>query len=326
MGWDFPYIPHGPGEGGLVRLIAFIDNMAYDQGLDKKSVSHYYSGAKCWHLHHLPLLLDIDTPGPWRDKGVHHPWVSQALRYLPETKAEIVAVPRCWIKQGYFRWSRHEYVAIAVLHGWIARRSEFIASSTPEHQVKWSMVSFLDIDGTTGALTTMPSVDIARRPCGMVKISPDSRKHQSKGTVRDIPGRVNITNLSCPSEGLDHWVDGCMATTMQTWYIITKADQLTEAEAQSTPMLADEFGVVPSGERLTKLLKQVGQDNGANPKNVTLHGMRHGQISDLVNGQMANNALGAAAAAGHKDPKTLQIYTAQGLGAAQLVTAALSNR
>ena len=59
----------------------------------------------------------------------------------------------------------------------------------------------------------------------------------------------------------------------------------------------------------------IAQGNGASPKHVTLHGMRHGQITEMINGPIANNPLGAAA-----------IYTEQGLGAAQIVTDALASR
>jgi hypothetical protein len=99
MTWQWPYIPMDDPLGGLLRLLAFIDWIAYDEEMDSSSVSQTFSNAKSYFLEHIPLWFNTLSPGPWQDKGVHHPLISLALKHLPKKdKKKRFAIPREWIR------------------------------------------------------------------------------------------------------------------------------------------------------------------------------------------------------------------------------------
>ena len=167
----------------------------------------------------------------------------------------------------------------------------------------------------------MQRARIPRVCCDMVRLVPNSRKWQEH--VREIPGRINFTKLNNPALGLTEWVNGDMATTLQAYYIKTGAHKLSAEQLESTPMLATANGAMVSAKRLTKALKDKAIEKGIDPATVTLHGLRIGRITDLVNGEMKNNSVGLTRATGHACMANLDPYVRLGVGQAIDVTNAL---
>ncbi len=48
----------------------------------------------------------------------------------------------------------------------------------------------------------MPLADILMILCDMARIRPTSRKHQSKGEVKEVPPQVNLIKISDITDGL----------------------------------------------------------------------------------------------------------------------------
>ena len=82
MGWVEHFIPFGKPVTALFRQLAYIDWLAHHCGLDKKTVSQYYSNLKSAPLEVLPRLGVVDS-GPWGPKGVDPALVLVALHNLP---------------------------------------------------------------------------------------------------------------------------------------------------------------------------------------------------------------------------------------------------
>ena len=151
---------------------------------------------------HIPLWFNTLSPGPWQDKGVHHPLISLAFKHLPKKDKKMrFAIPREWIRSGFELWSREVFVAIFIFHGWVGRKCEFLSSATSNHQITWGEVDFIFVNSAKQEVV-MPLAGIITTPCDIVQIRPRSRKHQAKGEVREIPPQVNFTKLANPADGL----------------------------------------------------------------------------------------------------------------------------
>ena len=106
MGWVEPFIPFDKPVTALFRQLAYIDWLALHCGLDKQTVSQYYSNLKSASLEVLPRMGVVDS-GPWGPKVVHPALVSVALQNLSSLpRLGRKAIPREWIREGFDEW-RH---------------------------------------------------------------------------------------------------------------------------------------------------------------------------------------------------------------------------
>ena len=320
MQWDWPWIHMNDFVCGLYRLLAYIDWLAFQQNLDKASVAQVYSNTKLYCLEKMLELMNTTEPGPWYPKKVHHPLISLALKHLP--KKETVprfAIPKHWIRAGFELWDRDVFVSIFVMHGWLARRCEFLQTATVQHQVTWGMLEFCYVHEATSVITVMPREDILTHACDLVRIKPKSRKHQAEGEVREQPGRVNFTHLADPANGLIDWT-GDMATVVQAHYISSQAFKLTAEQLKHQPLLTMLNGKVLSAEKLTKKLKEMAVLYGVDPETVSLHGLRIGRCTEIANGTLLTNPMAVIAVTGHKSLESMEPYVRMGLGAAEQAT------
>ena len=188
MGWTFAYIFKSEPRGALYRLLAFIDWLAFKCAFSGDTVKQYYSNTKSWFLlnsHYFESAELSHLPSPWGHKGYHPDLISIALSNLPlSPRNERVAIPRSWIKEGFFEWPQEIFISIFVIYGWLGRKSEWVESPTPEHFTIWGMVEFLYVDPATGEPWVMPRDQVRTMACDMVRIKPSSRKAQPKNRVR----------------------------------------------------------------------------------------------------------------------------------------------
>jgi hypothetical protein len=325
MGWEKPYIPRLEFKKGLLRLLTFVDYLGYTLKLKQETAKQYYSGAKQTQLKSMEYLMD-DTlhEGPWYPVGSNHPLVALALSLLPVgATTEGFAIPIEWIEEGWYEWSRHQYVSISVIFGFVARKCEFLLSPTPEHQAKWGMVVFQKVDLIAGTCERMTRHEIMKTPCGMVSINLDSRKHQKKGRVRPQPGRLNTSHLEDPSTGLDEYRGGDVATELQAWFILSGACYRSEEELENLAVLADFYGELCSAESLIKLLRKKAVTKNVNPLTVKLHGLRIGPITRMVNSTTQLSESTQTAISGHKSIQSMTPYIRAGVGMAASATAVL---
>ena len=171
----------------------------------------------------------------------------------------------------------------------------------------------------TGDITVMPRVEVRHKACDLVRIKPNSRKHQAAGKVREQPGRVNFTHLADPSTGLTAWT-GDMATVVQAHYISSQAFRYSDDQLKALPMLTMLSGKVLSAEKLNKTLKAMATMYGMDPDSVCLHGLRTGRCTEIANGTVLNNPMAVIAMTGHKSLESMEPYVRMGLGAANQVT------
>jgi hypothetical protein len=231
-----------------------------------------------------------------------------------------MAIPRVWIKEGFDEWPRDIFVCIFLIHGWLGRKCEFLESQTPAHQITWGMVDFLFVDKVTGDTRVMPRAQVHTTACDMVSLKPDSRKSQQKFKVRPIPGRLNFTHLADVSTGLDHWYGGDMVTVLQAHYVHARAFKLSEAELVVTPVLTFLDGVRYSAKQLQVYLKRKAVQHGVDPATVTLQGLRTGQVTQMVNGELQNNSVALLAVSGHASLQSQLPYQQLDVGMAKAVT------
>ena len=325
MGWEYPFISMDNPQRGLFRLLAYIDHLSYQCNLSCDSVRQVYSNTKTWHLQTMAFLKGgYTTCGPWGEKGSHPALISAALANLqPCLVKGRFPIPRSWIKEGFRDWPRDVWVAIFVIHGWLGRKSEFLRSPTPQHLVTWGMLDFCLLNQSTGEPDVMSRKQILATPCDFVRMKPDSRKAQAKFKVREIPWRVNFTKLADVASGLDKWCNGDMATVLQAHYVTSQAYRKTDLELKVTPILTFLGGKTFTAEKLVTFLKAKAVEHKVDPDTVTLHCLRTGQVTDLVNGDLNNNPVAMLAVSGHVSLETQKPYQRLQLGIAKAVTDAL---
>jgi hypothetical protein len=322
MKWEWPYIPMDDPMCGMLRLLAYIDWLAYTEGLT--TVSQIFSNTKMYFLLNIPIWFNRTDTGPWCEKGTHHPLIAIALKNLPsKPRAKTFAIPKEWIKSGFDLWSREMFISIFIIHGWVGRSSEFLYNVTSNHQLTWGMVEFCYVNSNSGKTTIMPNTDVLTIPCDMVRIKPKSKKHQSKGEVREIPPRLNFTKMRNPADGLKDW-NGDMATIVQAHYITSQAFRCTGESLKNRPMLTMLNGKVLTAASVNKALKQMAVIYGENPENVSLHCLRAGRCTDLANGPLMNQPVTILATTSHKNLSSLEPYIRMDRGIAEAVTNAFS--
>jgi hypothetical protein len=325
MGWTFPYIPMDNPLRGLLRLLAYIDYLSFQCHLSDDTVKQVYTNTKMWHIENMPFLDGGHTTGgPWGEKGQHPALISAALHNLESSlKKGRFPIPRSWIKEGFNDWPRDIWVAIFIIHGWLGRKSEFLKSPTPWHMVTWGMLDFCFMDQVEGIPVVMPRQLIISTPCDLVRMKPESRKAQKKNKVREIPWRVNFTKLEDVSAGLHAWHNGDMATVIQAHYVTSQAYRLSEEQLKVTPILTFLGGKRYSAEKLQSYLKAKAVQHAVDPETVTLHGLRTGQVTELVNGELNSNPVAMLAVSGHVSLETQKPYQRMQFGIAKEVTNAL---
>ena len=113
-----------------------------------------------------------------------------------------------------------------------------------------------------------------------------------------------------------------MATVVQAHCVVSQAYRLTEIQLAATPVLTFLGGRRYTSDQLQVYLKQKAVQHGVDPSTVTLHGLRNGQITQMVNGELQNNAVALLAATGHASLLSQRPYQQLGVGMAETVTKA----
>jgi len=326
MGWKFPYIPLDKPRCALFRLLAYIDWLAFKSRLSGDTATQYYSNTKSWYIENAPFLQGGEMShlaSPWGLKGQHPDLISIALKNLPLVlRKERKAIPRSWIKEGFYEWPKEVFISIFVIYGWLGRKCEWVESPTPEHLITWSMVEFLYVDVVSGEPWLMPRDQIKTIACDMLGLKPQSRKCQPKNKVRAVPARVNFTKLANVAKGADNWNNGDMATLVQAHYVLSGACNLSEDERKVTPVLTFPGGLKITAPLLQSYLKAKAVEHGVDPDTVTLHGLRTSGVSSMVNGPLGANTVAILHASGHASVDTQLPYQKLDQGIASLVTEA----
>ena len=105
--------------------------------------------------------------------------------------------------------------------------------------------------------------------------------------------------------------------------MISQAYRLTEEQLRVTPILTFLGGKRFTAEKLTSYLKAKAIEHGVDPETVTLHCLRTGQVTDLVNGVLNANPVAMLVVSGHVSLETQKPYQRLQLGIAEEVTDAL---
>jgi hypothetical protein len=114
-----------------------------------------------------------------------------------------------------------------------------------------------------------------------------------------------------------------MVTVLQAHYVISQAYRLTEEQLRDTPVLTFLGGKRYSAAGLTVYLKAKAVEHGVDPETITLHCLRTGQVTELVNGRLNSNPVAMLAVSGHVSLETQKPYQKLQLGIAKEVTDAL---
>ena len=265
-------------------------------------------------------VAGLTEAGPWYPEGSNHSLVTLALANIPEQETiEGFAIPADWMEGGFYEWPTHEYVSMEIIFGWLGRSGEFLKSKA-DHQGRWGMVQFLWFSSGSEETRPMTREEILHKPCDMVQLKLTTRKKQKKGKVRPQPGRINHQRIDDPETGLNAYRHGCVATLMQSWFIVSEAVYLSEAERDIRPILADAKGSVCTRERLVKLLRAKAMQKGVDPKSVRMHGLRIGPISNMVNNFSEMSGSVQTAISGHKSVENMTPYIRADVGMAKAAT------
>jgi hypothetical protein len=227
-----------------------------------------------------------------------------------------------WIHDGFTRcWTTQEYVAIAVMLGWMLRNGEACETAWSDHLLMWSMVDFR-IHIHTDVWESLPMSDLRTRCCDMVVIHLPSRKFQPE--ERDMPGRVNVTHLADPSKGTTTWCHLCMASILQGWAIQNDIDVMSPSELAARPVLAAPHSPYLITDRhVSQALRRLAVLRHEDPKTVVPHCLRKSGINQLGNSAAITYPDTYLRAVGHKSIKASEAYTQPTPAMAALVTSAL---
>jgi hypothetical protein len=110
-----------------------------------------------------------------------------------------------------------------------------------------------------------------------------------------------------------------MATVVQAHYVLSQAYRLTEDQRRVTPVLTFLDGARYTSKQLNVYLKRKAVEHGVDPEMVTLHGMRNGQVTQAVNGELQNNPVALLSVAGHASLQSQRPYQQLGVGMAAVV-------
>jgi hypothetical protein len=305
-GWLPPYIPPDDTQVALCRLLVVVHHLGHIQHLARDTVSNYMSSAKYHYTLVTGLFGAVSTV--WGPKGKNHPLVSMLLQSIPYRHRPcktILSFP--WIHDGFLRtWTPHEYVAIALMRGWMLRSGEACATAWNGHLLMWSMVRFR-IHIHHDIWSDLPMSQLRTRYCDLVELHPDSRKFRTEPST--MPGRVNITHLADPATGLDTWNNLDMASILQAWAIRNDIDHRHPTDLQTRPLLADPLtNSVISAHQVSQALKRHAVLRHEDPSTVMPHGLRMSAINDLAQGSLIHDELTYLNTVSHRSTAATQDY------------------
>ena len=303
-----------------------LNQWGHEEGLDRNTVAQYLTNAKIYHLE--VLSLEIPPSPAWGIKGQHHPWISRTLKSIPRTsRRERMEITIDWIHDAFRHkvWDTPEFVAIALMYGWMLRVSEVTATDSG-HGVKWSMVTFFHLS-ESGALTPMPMTDLRSTPCGYVQLQLESRKYQSD-EVRRMPGRMNTAHFVDPSQGLSIWSGLCVATILQAWAIANAIDVMTPHDRNARFVLTRPGtidNVVTYLDIVNALHKQARRRPDV-PGWIATHNLRASSITRMANSSVGQCPETMLLATGHKNLTSMEPYVKPGQAMAEQLSSVLQNK
>ena len=265
------------------------------------------------------------TPSPaWREKGVLHPLVSVAIQGIPNNKPKTkMEVDTDWFQDGFeHTWTPAEYFAVTWIYGWMLRISEATEQANTNHTITWAMVKFKK-QIPRGGMTMLTPNELRSRPCDMVELDPESRKHQE--FARDIPGRMNTRHIQNPAQGVTTWQNMCQATLLQGWALMCNVDKMSLEEKAARPVLtypgseAKRITPLDVTNALQKQIRRTPDKQGR----MTAHVLRHNGITHLANSKRSVSDQTMMATTGHASAKALATYIKTGKGMAEQTTQAM---
>lgn len=215
-----------------------------------------------------------------------------------------------WIQDGFNRgcWTIQEYVAIALMLGWMLRTAEVCNTQWNGHLLTWNDITFL-CSSPTSEWLPLPMADLRTVPCDIVHLQPQSRKFQEQTGTHIMPGRVNTCYLVNPSQGLTQWTDLCMATIIQAWAIHNNIDTMSPTERAQRPLLAAPGSNKSiSAKDLRHAMKRLAALRHEDPETVMPHCLRLTGINILANSDVMTNAHSYLMAVGHKSLDASKSY------------------
>jgi integrase len=141
-----------------------------------------------------------------------------------------------------------------------------------------------------------------------------------------MPGRINMTHLTSPAEGLDTWCELCMPTILQAWAIKNNVDRLSPEARKSRPVFAPPGSTVPlSRVRLSNALRRNAARRHEDVNTIMPHCLRKTGITWLANSEVANHPNILLRAVGHKQISSAEPYVTPDVRMARLATQAMHN-
>jgi hypothetical protein len=305
-GWVEPYIPPSNSPVALIRLLVVTHHFGHIQLLARNTVSNYMSSAKYYYTLVSGLFGAISPI--WGPKGHNHPLVTMLIRSVPlRHRLPKMILTHDWIHDGFNRtWTTQEYVAIALMRGWMLRSGEACATTWNGHLLMWSMVHFRIHIGHD-LWQDLPMSQLRSRHCDVVDIYPVSRKFRDEPST--MPGRINFTRLADPSTGLSSWNNLDMATILQAWAILNDLDHRPPSALESRPILADPAtNSVITAQAVSSALKRHALLRHEDPALVMPHGLRMSGINDLAQGSLIQDELTYLNTVSHRSTAASQDY------------------
>ena len=301
----------------VCRLVMVIHTLGQDEGLSRGTVSDYLTSAKHFYTETISLFTPVSAA--WGTKGVHHPHVTLALRAVPDKhRLPRMLLSPAWIQDGFRHcWTTWEYVAIALMYGWLLRVGEACPQLYQHHTMTWEMVTFYDDNDQP-----LPMRALRTQPCDLVGLQLASRKHQEH--ARLMPGRTSNHIIQDPRHGATSWCNLCMATILQGWAILNNIDRMTPVQLAQRPVLAKPGSdSTPARLDISNALKRNARRRGEDPARVAPHCLRQSPISWLANSPLIYNQPAFLRATGHKSMDSSTPYIVPGRYMAAAVTEAL---
>jgi len=305
-------------------ILFFIDKLAADPDLCPDSVSQYLTHAKFY----------LRTRGCTSEAlGVgkeHHPLVSRAMKSVRvedsesgraqkrvEEKGQVqrLAIPPSVVGIARrVRVPRVVYVGVVMGRTLMLRGCEYARTAkgkVTQHLLRWEHIGFL----SKGKL--LLGGDVCIVCADTMTIIHTSRKWQLAGHTRRVPDRVRKWHSKDPTLGL--WEDsgGCVVAVLQAWCIFTNG-----WFNRATPVCSAGVGEpVLEVSLVNALLKEWAPEMDLNPAAVVAHCLRHGGITDLLDGGL--NVEDVRIAAGSKTTNAIIPYVHPGARVAEAVSSAM---
>lgn len=310
----------------LLRILVVLHTLGHVEKLDRGTVSNYLTGAK--HHYTITRALFATVSPIWGPQGTLHPMITMMLKSIPHRHrpAKLLLTPG-WIHEGFTHcWTTQEFVAIALMFGWMLRSGEVCDVSWTEHLITWSMVTFSLHDhsdsDTDDHWHLMPMHLLRTTPCDMVDLNQASRKYQQE--FRPTPGRINVCHIADPSLGATTWNHLCMATILQGWAILNDVDHMTSSELATRPLLAAPHTItLITREQVGAAMRTLARRRNENEATVVPHCLRKAGINTLANSAFVTHEDAYLRTVGHKSIAASSAYITPTPATSALVTAAM---